>query len=112
MKPLTGSAPLAWLAAIGAVVAVSWPHLFGAEVPMPGLRGLSAPSVGGPLAVASLVLAIFLSIPRILSRDRLLVCAGVSLCLFAVLVVYVSPGFALVFAFIAGNILRETRRAA
>lgn len=78
---------------------------------MPGLRGLSAPSIGGPLAAVSLALALFLSLPRLHSRERLLVCAGVALCLFAVLVVYVSPAFALVFGFIAGNIIRESRRA-
>jgi len=112
MRPFAGSAPLAWLAAVGALIAVSWPHFFGAEVPLPGLRSLSAPSVGWPLAVASLAMATFLSLPQLLSKDRLLVCAGVALCLFAVLVVYVSPVFALVFAFIAGNIIREAKRGA
>src|SRR5688572_30266467 len=105
MRPLAGSAPLAWLAAMGSILAAAWPHLFGAEVPLPGLQSLSSPGVGWPLAVASLAMAVFLSFPRLLSRDRLLVCAGIALCLSAVIVVYVSPIFAVVFAFIAGNIL-------
>ncbi|NRF65765.1 hypothetical protein HLB44_02075 [Aquincola sp. S2] len=112
MRPLAGSAPLAWLAAAAAIVAASWPHLFGAEVPLPGLRGLSAPTVGWPLSVASLAMAVFLSLPRLLSRDRLLVCAGIALCLFVVLVVYVSPVFAGVFALMAGSIIREVRPTA
>ena len=56
-------------------------------------------------------MAIFLSVPRFLSRDRLLICAGVALCLFGVIVVYVSPVFASVFGLIAGNIIREAKRS-
>lgn len=112
MKPWVGSAPLAWLAVAGAIMAVSWPYLFGSVIPLPGLRGLSAPMVGGPLAAAALAMAVFLSIPSLLSRDRLLICAGASLALFALVVVYASPVFAGLFAFIAGNSIREAKRAA
>lgn len=110
MRPWAGSAPLAWLAVVGAAMALLWPEFVGKEVPLPGLRLLSARTVGWPLAVIALAMAIFLSVPRFLSRDRLLICAGVALCLFGVLVVYVSPVFALVFGFIAANIIREAKR--
>lgn len=110
MRPWAGSAPLAWLAAIGATTAVMWPELFGAEIPLPGLQALSARTVGWPLAIIAFAMAVFLSVPCFLSRDRLLICAGVAMCLFAVLVVYVSPVFAGIFGFIAGNIIRETKR--
>jgi hypothetical protein len=109
MKPWMGSAPLAWLAAVGSIAAVLWPHFFDAEIPLVGLRSLAVPSVGWPLGVGSFAMAVFLSFPTVATRDRLLVCAGVALCLFGVLVIYVSPVYAGVFAFIAGNIIRETK---
>jgi hypothetical protein len=92
-------------------MALMWPELFGTEVPLPGLRALSARTVGWPLAVIASAMAVFLSVPRLLSRDRLLICAGVALCLFGVIVVYVSPVFASVFGLIAGNIIREAKRS-
>ena len=108
MRPLKGSAPLAWLAAIGFFVAVSWPHFSESELPLMGLRSLTAPHVGWPLTVVTLIMALFLSFPSILSRDRLLICAGFSLCLFLVVTFYVSPVAALMLGFIAANIIRET----
>ena len=45
------------------------------------------------------------------TRDRLLVCAGASLCLFAVVTYAVGASAALPFALIGGNILREVRSA-
>jgi len=107
MRPLNGSAPLAWLAAIGFFIAVSWPHFSESALPLVGLRSLTAPHVGWPLTVATLIMALFLSFPRILSRDRLLICAGFSLCLFLVVTFYVSPVAALMLGFIAANIIRD-----
>jgi hypothetical protein len=109
MKPFSGNAPLAWIMAVGAVIAVCWPTWFGASVPLPGLRGLESPQVGWPFATASIALAVFLSIPRLLSRDRLLVCAGACLALCLVAMLYVSPMSGLLFGFVGGNILRENR---
>ena len=53
-------------------------------------------------------MALFLSFPTILSRDRLLVFAGCSLCLFLVVTFYVSPVAAPMPGFIAANIIRKT----
>ena len=107
MKPLNGSAPLAWIATLGFFIAVSWPHFSETELPLMGLRNLTAPHVGWPLTVVTLIMALFLSIPSLLSRDRLLICAGFSLCLYLVVTFYVSMVAPLIFLFIGVNIVRE-----
>jgi cell division protein FtsW (lipid II flippase) len=108
MRPLNGSAPLAWVAAVGFLIAASWPNFSESELPLTGLRSMTAPHVGWPLAAVTLMMALFLSCPSIFSRDRLLVFAGFSLCLFLVVAFYVSPVAALMPGFIAANIIRET----
>ena len=107
MRPLNGNAPLAWIAALGFFVAVSWPHFSETELPLLGLRNLTAPHIGWPLTVTTLTIALFLSFPRILSRERLLVCAGFSLCLYLVVTFYVSMVAPLMLLFIGVNIIRE-----
>ena len=111
MRPFTGNAVLAWVAVVGFFIAASWPSISESVLPFLGLRNLSTPQIGWPLATATLVMAVFLSIPALLSRDRLLICAGFSLCLFFVVAIYVSPAGGIIFAFIGGNIIREIRRA-
>jgi hypothetical protein len=108
MKPWKGNAPLAWIAAFAFFLAVSWPHLFESTLPFMGLRNLTAPHVGWPLALVTLFMVLFLSFPSLLSRDRLLISAGFSLCLFLVVTFYVSPVAAIIFLFIGINIIRET----
>ncbi len=68
---------------------------------------MAAPYVGWPLTAVTLIMALFLSFPSIVSRDRLLICAGFSFCLFLVVTFYVSPVAALMLGFIAANIIRE-----
>lgn len=104
-----GNALLAWLAFVAYAAAALWPHVAGGAIPLLGLRALSDAHVGVPLAVVSFALALFLSVPRWASRDRLLVCAGASLCLFVVVAYVVAASAAMPFAFIGGNLLRETR---
>ncbi len=72
-----------------------------------GLRNLTAPHIGWPLTLITLIMALFLSFPNILSRDRLLICAGFSLCLYLVVTFYVSMVAPLMFLFIGVNIIRE-----
>ena len=107
MRPLNGNAPLAWIAALGFFVAVSWPHFSETELPLLGLRNLTAPHIGWPLTLITLIMALFLSFPSILSRDRLLICAGFSLCLYLVVTFYVSMVAPLMLLFIGVNIIRE-----
>ena len=75
-----------------------------------GLRNLTAPHVGWPLTVVTLIMALFLSAPSVLSRDRLLICAGFSLCLYLVVTFYVSMVAPLLLLFIGVNIIREAVR--
>ncbi|MBC5784092.1 hypothetical protein H8N03_14160 [Ramlibacter sp. USB13] len=104
-----GNASLAWLAVAAYAAAAAWPHLAGHPIPLLGLRSLSNVHVGVPLVFATLALAVFLSVPAWTTRDRMLVCAGAALCLFAVVAYAVGASAALPFAFIGGNILRESR---
>jgi hypothetical protein len=104
-----GDALLAWLAVAAYAAAALWPHLAGRPIPLLGLRSLGDVHVGLPLVVATFGLALFLSVPSWATRDRLLVCAGASLCLFVVVAYAVGASAALPFAFIGGNLLRETR---
>lgn len=106
-----GNALLAWLAAVAYSAAALWPHRFAGELPFAGLRSLGDARLGAPLALATLALAVFLSVPSWSSRDRLLVCAGASLCLFVVVAYAVGASAALPFVFIGANILREVRQA-
>lgn len=108
MRPFNGNAPLAWIAVLGFFIAASWPNISEAELPLLGLRNLTLPNVGWPLTVVTLIMALFLSFPRILSRDRLLICAGFSFCLYLVVAFYVSPVAPLLLLFIGVNILRES----
>lgn len=111
MKPLNGNAPLAWVAFAGCFFAVLWPHFFTSEMPLPGLRNMSAPLIGWPLTVVTFAMALWLSIPALLSRDRLLIFAGFSLCMSLVVAFYASMVAAGIFIFIARNIIREQRYA-
>ena len=110
MSSWKGNALLAWLAALAYAAATSWPHVFGGAIPLVGLRGLAAAVAGVPLTLVTIALAVFLSVPGWTTRDRLLVCAGASLALFAFVCYAVGASAALPFAFIGGNILRENRR--
>lgn len=112
LKSWSGNALLAWLAVAAFAAAAVWPHVFGGDIPLLGLRGLSDPRIGLPLVLCALAIAVFLSVPTWATRDPLLVCAGVSLCLFAVITYAVGASAALPFAFIGANLLREagTRR--
>jgi len=111
MSSWKGNAVLAWLAVAVYGAAALWPHVFDGPIPLLGLRGLGDAHIGLPLALVTLALAVFLSVSAWSTRDRLLVCAGASLCLFAVVAYGVAASAALPFAFIGGNILRESRHA-
>jgi len=59
MKPWKGNALLAWIAAFAFFVAVSWPHVSESALPFKGLRNLTTPNVGWPLALVTLFMAFF-----------------------------------------------------
>jgi hypothetical protein len=109
VKPWKGSAALAWVATIAFLLAAWWPHYSESALPLIGLRNLTNPLIGWPLALITLAMAVFLSFPKFLSKERLLICAGFSFCLFVVTVFYASPVAAIVFIFIGANLVRESR---
>lgn len=106
-----GNALLAWLAVAAYGAAAAWPWIAGHPIPLLGLRALGNLHVGVPLVLVTLALAVFLSVPGWTTRDRMLVCAGASLCLFAVVTYAVGASAAMPFAFIGANILRESRHS-
>jgi hypothetical protein len=107
MKPWRGNAALAWLAALAFFLAAVWPHIAESKLPLVGLQNLTAPLIGWPLTLVTSAMAAFLSFPTLLSRDKLLVCAGFSLCLFLVVAFYASMVAAVIFFIIAVNLIRE-----
>ena len=111
LKPWKGTAPLAWVAAVAFLFAAWWPHYSDSALPLVGLRNLTHPLIGWPLTVVTLAMALFLSVPGFLTRERLLIGAGFSFCLFVVTAFYASPVAAAVFIFVAANLVREARLA-
>lgn len=111
LKPWKGSASLAWLATIAFLFAAWWPYHSGSALPLVGLQNLTNPLIGWPLASITFAMALFLSLPTFLSKERLLICAGFSLCLFVVTAFYASPVAAVIFLFIGANLVRESRSA-
>jgi hypothetical protein len=109
LRPWKGSAPLAWLAAIAFLFAAWWPHYSESALPLIGLRNLTNPLIGWPLAAITFAMALFLSLPAFLSKERLLICAGFSFCLFMVTAFYASPVAAVIFLFIGANLVRGSR---
>jgi hypothetical protein len=110
MKLGNGNALLAWMGVIAFLAAAAWPKFFESELPLVGLRNLTAPLIGWPLALVTFALALFLSVPAWLSRDRLLICAGFCFCLFVVVMFYVSMVVAPLFFLIGVSIVRESRQ--
>lgn len=108
-KPWNANALLAWLAVLAFGAAVLWPRVSGDAFPLLGLRALADLRVGAPLVLATFAIAVYLSVPAWAGHDGLLVCAGASLCLFAVVAYAVGASVALPFAFIGGNLLRAAR---
>jgi hypothetical protein len=109
MKPWTGSALLAWIAFAGFLFAAWWPHFSQFALPLVGLQNLTNPIIGWPLAAITFALALLLSFPSFLTKERLLISAGFSFCLFVVTAFYASPVAAVVFLFVGANLVRETR---
>jgi len=102
------NAVVGWASALMFLTATAWTRFSASEMPLRGLKELEHPAVGGPLTLVTLVLAVFLSIPPLWTRERRLVCAGFCLCLFLVVGLYAVPSGALGFALIAVNLLRES----
>jgi hypothetical protein len=97
-----------WASVLMLLTATVWTHLFASETPLIGLEELGDPALGVPLTLIALVLAVFLSIPPLWTHARLLVCAGVCLCLFLVVGLYAGSSGGLGLVLGAVNILRES----
>ncbi|MFY0567185.1 hypothetical protein ACN28E_25560 [Archangium lansingense] len=82
--------PTVWVATLMFLSAASWPMVFESQYPYAGLRILGSSEVGWPLALATGGLALFLLIPFIPMRARLLIGIGFSSCLAFVTAIFVS----------------------
>lgn len=109
-KTWNANALIAWIAGVVFLGAAIWPNWSESAFPLAGLRNLTTPLVGWPLALVALAIAVFLSMPRFLTRDRLLICAGFCFCLFLAAALYAAPTAALSFGFISGNLMRQCAR--
>lgn len=99
-----------WAVSIIFLSAASWPSLSASAYPLLGLRALTAPTIGWPIATATMALAVFLSVPPLPPRDKLLVGIGFSSCLMIASAVYVASGPALLCLAIVGALLNAVRR--
>jgi hypothetical protein len=109
LKPWKGNALLAWVAAVAFLFAAGWPSYSDSELPLIGLQSLANPLVGWPLTLVTSVMALLLSFPSFHTRERLLISAGFSFCLFMVTAFYASPVAAVVFVLIGANLIRENK---
>ena len=91
---------IVWVVAATFTLVAAWSHLSESAFPLRGFRELSSPLVGGPVAFASWLLGVFLSVPFVPWRDRLLVGIGYSVCLglAASVVAGFAPGLLLIVA--------------
>jgi hypothetical protein len=109
LKPWKGNAPLAWIAAAAFFFAASWPRYSDSALPLVGLEGLTNPLAGWPLTLVTAAMALLLSFPGFLTKERLLISAGFSFCLFVVTAFYASPAAAVVFVLLGASLVRDAR---
>lgn len=103
----------AWVNAAVFLFAAIWGTVDGlGEVPLPGLRRISADlSIAWPLALFVLYASIQFSVARFRKRDQLLLTSGALACAWAVMALYVTPGPALGLAFLSAQFYRQARAA-
>lgn len=65
--------------------------------------------VGWPLALVTLALAVCVSVPAFLNRERTLMSAGFCFCLFAVTAFYASMVAAVTFVLLGVQLVRDSR---
>ncbi|HET7670806.1 MAG TPA: hypothetical protein VFK84_10395 [Burkholderiales bacterium] len=106
---MNGNAILAWISVAGFTFASAWPLFSDQPLPFLGLRGFSSPVFAWPLVLLTASLAVFLSLPRLHTRARLVACIFISFGLFMAIAFLASPVAPMLLAFISGNLFRETR---
>jgi len=87
---LRAASILAWISSLAFLLAAAWPSFSDAKLPLLGLRSLTIPTVGWPLAFATLALAAALSLWPLWTPMRLVACAGFCAGVSLILTVYVS----------------------
>jgi hypothetical protein len=99
----------AWLNALVTLGSMTWPQLSAEPFPLRKFWDLSGSPLGWPVVVASIVLALFLSFPRLHSRARLFFAGAVTLGIAAGVSWEVSMGGGAFFLFMAGEMLLHGR---
>ena len=108
---MKANAALAWLCVVGFTVGAAWPLVFGEPVPLVGLRGFSTSPMAWPVVLATAFFALYLSLPRLHTRNRLVAGIAVSITLFIVVAFFIGMAAGVLLVFLAANLYRETRLA-
>lgn len=101
------NALLAWLSVARFAFATAWAQFGGSPIPFAGLREFSPPVLGWSLVMATAILALFLSLPRLHTRRRLLACSAYSGTLFVVVGFFASMVAPILLAFISIRLFRK-----
>ena len=106
-----GNAILAWISAAAFAFATAWAQFADTPIGFAGLREFGPPALAWSVVLVTALMALFLSLPRLHTRARLVACSAFSFLLFMVVAFFTSPVAAMLLAFISGNLFRETRLA-
>lgn len=104
-NPFAQSAAIAWVIVALMVASMAWTdahHLF--------IRDSHPIVVGWPLLLATLALAILLSAPRLIPKQRAMACKLWSIGLLLIGFLFVAGGAAFCFGMLAGKIFFEARK--
>ncbi len=110
MKPSRSDLLLYWVAVVALGAAIAWPRIYGTEIPAPGLRTFSHSEYAVLMWLSVAGAAIWLSVPRWITRDRLLIFAGVMGCLAVMGLFTLSVLYGIVAASICNGALRITKQ--
>jgi len=106
---MNGNAVLAWISVAGFSLATAWAQFAESPLPLAGLRGFSPPVLGWSLVLATLPLAIFLTMGRFHTRTRLRAGSAYSAALFLAVAFFASMVAPVLLIFISASLFKETR---
>lgn len=101
-----------WIWAIAFIAAVFWQPLFDTIIPLPGLVNFSKSKYSWVMAFTIVAFSVWLSMPKLITRDRLLIFEGVTLTLSFIGFLFISVPYGLACSSIASGIRRTIKSEA